>query len=328
LKTSPLSIYFPKDFLETAEGLMFAVVHKGLEQVGGEDKALCFLRYIQVNYKEKQSRHWQKLNTDAANEFLKVNHPEYLHYSVALDAHLHAVAVNRIVNYHQPRQRLLQLVNQQQLDPVEQDCFDLCQMLKPAGVDLAYVGVTGSLLIGAQKATSDVDLVIYDRQTFHHARALMAKLIETGELSGLTEADWREAYKRRGCALTFDEYVWHEQRKYNKGMINRRKFDLGLLTLENSTGSGVYRKSGAINLEAKVTESSYSFDYPAVYNIDHDTIGTVVCFIATYTGQAVVGETVEIAGLLEQADDGEKRIVVGSSREAPGEYIKVISCPH
>ncbi|MEY3107605.1 MAG: hypothetical protein RIT35_1783, partial [Pseudomonadota bacterium] len=45
---------------------------------------------------------------------------------------------------------------------------------------------------------------------------------------------------------------------------------------------------------------------------------------ATYTGQAVKGETVEVSGLVEQTKEGLKRIVVGSSREAPGEYIKVV----
>jgi hypothetical protein len=38
----------------------------------------------------------------------------------------------------------------------------------------------------------------------------------------------------------------------------------------------------------------------------------------------MVGETIEIAGMLEEDEHGNQRIVVGSSREAQGEYIKVI----
>jgi predicted nucleotidyltransferase len=52
----------------------------------------------------------------------------------------------------------------------------------------------------------------------------------------------------------------------------------------------------------------------------------VVSFTATYTGQAVNGELIEIAGVVEQNAHGVKRIVIGSSREAHGEYIKVIRC--
>ena len=69
---------------------------------------------------------------------------------------------------------------------------------------------------------------------------------------------------------------------------------------------------------------TYAFDYPAEFKLDHEEITHVVCFTATYTGQAIKGELIEIAGQVEQASDGLKRIVVGSSREALGEYIKVI----
>jgi hypothetical protein len=67
-----------------------------------------------------------------------------------------------------------------------------------------------------------------------------------------------------------------------------------------------------------------SFDYPANFQIVHPHIQTVVCFSATYNGQAQTGEWIEVAGQLEQAYDGQQRIVVGSSREARGEYIKVL----
>jgi predicted nucleotidyltransferase len=50
----------------------------------------------------------------------------------------------------------------------------------------------------------------------------------------------------------------------------------------------------------------------------------VVCFTATYNGQAFNAEQVAIAGQLEQDQFGVKRVVVGSNREALGEYIKVI----
>jgi predicted nucleotidyltransferase len=35
-------MFFAKDFIETAEGLIFAVVERGVE----DGKALCFLRYV------------------------------------------------------------------------------------------------------------------------------------------------------------------------------------------------------------------------------------------------------------------------------------------
>jgi hypothetical protein len=79
-------------------------------------------------------------------------------------------------------------------------------------------------------------------------------------------------------------------------------------------------------LQCKVIDDAHAFDYPAEFKIDHPQISSIVSFTATYTGQAVTGEMIEVAGVLEQSEHGVKRIVVGSSREALGEYIKVIHC--
>jgi len=77
-------------------------------------------------------------------------------------------------------------------------------------------------------------------------------------------------------------------------------------------------------LQCRVIDDARGFDYPAEFKIDHQQIGSIVSFTATYTGQAVNGERVAVSGMLEQSEFGVKRIVVGSSREAHGEYIKVI----
>jgi predicted nucleotidyltransferase len=266
------------------------------------------------------------VTTEPANDYLMQHHPEYLYYSTHLDAHLHAVSTERIIQHHKPKQRLEQILANPLRDKVEQDLFDLCLLLERNGLDLTQVGVTGSLLIGVQQDNSDIDLVFYERETFHEARALIARLIDKNQLTNLSEKDWQEAYNRRSCTLNRQDYVWHERRKFNKGVINGRKFDLNLVADKVLLEPISYRKLGEVVLQANITEDWLSFDYPALYTIDHATVATVVCFIATYTGQAVIGETVEVSGLLEQAADGGNRIVVGSSREAPGQYIKVITC--
>ena len=316
-----IDMYLAKDFIETEEGLCFAVVQNGAERCGTDDKVLCFLRYIRL-----EDGQWQKVLTAQANDYLKMHYPAYLHYSAVLDANLHAVAVDKIASHHQPRQRLQQVLNNPQRDNVEQDLYDLCSLFQQNGLDLLQAGVTGSILIGAQKPDSDIDVVFYDRDTFHKARAITSDLIYKQQLTNLDDIAWQEAYERRSCSLSLEEYVWHERRKYNKALINGRKVDLNFVDGQIHSETSKFQKCGTIVLQCKIMEDKHSFDYPALYTIDNETIKTVVCFIATYTGQASIGETVEISGLLERAVDGGYRIVVGSSREAPDEYIKVISC--
>jgi predicted nucleotidyltransferase len=81
-----------------------------------------------------------------------------------------------------------------------------------------------------------------------------------------------------------------------------------------------------MTLQAQVIDDEAAFDYPAEFKLNHPQISAVVSFTATYTGQAVNGEIVEASGLVEQNHEGFKRLVVGSSREADGEYIRVIQC--
>lgn len=303
-----------KDFIETAEGLIFAIVEQGTEQ----GKALGFLRYV------KENSGWKKVTTDHANAFLAQHHPDYLHYSSVLDARLHAVAVDRIVQHHRPKHRLQQIMQKKQQDVVEQDLLALCMLFQQHGLDLTQTGITGSLLVGVQKHNSDIDLVCYGRSVFHQFRHITRELIKKGHLQELNDEDWQQSYQRRSCDLSFTEYVWHERRKTNKAVINGRKFDLNFIDELKRSEMTSYKKCGAITLQCKVIDDTYAFDYPAEFKIDHEHISSVVSFTATYTGQAVSGEIVEVSGILEQSDQGVKRIVVGSTREAHGEYIKVI----
>ena len=306
--------YLPKDFIETAEGLLFAVVDQHIEQ----DKALCFLRYVHQNDR------WLKKTTDEANAFLIRHCPAYLHYSERLDARLHAVPRQRIMRHHRPRDRLDRILRDKRHDVVERDVSILARLLRERGIDLTRVGVTGSLLVGVQRNSSDIDLVCYGRDVFHRCRAMVRELIEEGCLEPLHEAGWQESYLRRDCSLSFDDYVRHERRKCNKALVNGRKFDLSLVEQWGAAKETGYQKIGPITLLCRVIDDTHVFDYPAIYRIEHDNIDRVLCFTATYTGQAFKGERIEVSGILEQNEQGFRQIVVGSSREAHGEHIKVI----
>lgn len=306
-------LFYPKDFIATAEGLLFAVVSQGLEN----GKVLCFLRYV------LEASGWKKYPTAAANAFLHAHHPQYLHFSPHLAAHLHAVALPQIIRHHTPRQRLQTLLHSPRTDAVLEDAYQLGNLLQSHGVNLAEVGITGSVLVDTHNPASDIDLVCYDRAVFKHCRQLVGTLTLQGLLADLAEADWQDAYQRREAALSYPEYLWHERRKYNKGLINGRKFDLSLVH-DSVAEDGNCSKLGPATLHCRITDDTYSFDYPARFSTDHPTIPTIICFTATYSGQALTGENVEAAGMLEQTADGQQRLVVGATREAKGEYIKVI----
>ena len=306
--------YQAKDFIQTRQGLLFAVVDYSLER----NKVLCFLRYVCLNGL------WRKVNTDEANTLLKAQHPDFLHYSERLDAHLHAVSESLITQHYQPKSVLNQLLRQDADDAAIQDLQGLCGLLQTHHLELNYFGVTGSILVGMQNHASDMDLVCYDRDTFHQARHIIQALIAKNQCQMLNQDDWLNTYQRRACDFALDDYIWHEQRKYNKALFNQRKFDLSLLAPTEHHNLRQFQKAGFVRIQADVIDDSLGFDYPAQFGISHPDIKSVVCFTATYTGQAKVGERITVAGQLEIDDQGQQRIVVGSSREAIGEYIRVL----
>ena len=126
--------------------------------------------------------------------------------------------------------------------------------------------------------------------------------------------------------ISTKKYKKHELRKFNKCISGNTKVDISMIpeNIERVEEHGPYKKTGQDKIESIVIDDTYSYDFPARYIIDHESINEIVSYTATYTGQAENGENVEAAGYVEQGSDGNKRILVGSSREAVGEYIRVL----
>jgi predicted nucleotidyltransferase len=307
--------YQPRDFIETPEGLIFAVVDSQLDA----GRVPCFLRY------RRDAGQPVKLGTEEANAWLAAHGPRYLFHSARLDASLHGVPPGAIRRHYRPRQRLAELRVETARDAIEAKARHLLAILESGGLPTGVIGITGSVLIGAQHPASDLDFVIYERAAFHRAREVVRDAIATGELAELTPEAWRDAYERRGCELSFAEYLWHERRKHHKGLCDGTKFDLTLVTDSINEPAGPAHKRGAVRVITEVTDAERAFDFPARYRLAHPEIAEALSFSHTYAGQALPGERVEIAGQLEETASGRRRIIVGSTREALGEFIKVQS---
>lgn len=308
--------YLPKDFIETEQGLIFAVVsyHPHHQKVG------CFLRYI------KDDNGWHKVDTEQANRLLERHYPEFLYYSSQFDAAFHAVSVDKISHHHRPEQRLQHLLNQPATDPLEHKLHNLIAIFRQYGIDTETIGLTGSMLIGQQKATSDIDLVIYGRQAFHRCREAVKQAIEDNLLQQLDKFNMQENYQRRDSELDFASFSWHEYRKFNKALIDGSKFDIGMVCLNDELDieHRHFLKRGIKTIQCRVTDDSRAYDFPARYQVDNALTPEVISFTHTYVGQVEKGEFIEVCGALECDASGTCRIVVGSTREARGEYIKVV----
>ncbi|PHS33030.1 MAG: hypothetical protein COA95_01580 [Methylophaga sp.] len=308
--------YLPKDFIQTKEGLIFAVV----DYQAHEGKVACFLRYV------LNDGVWGKIGTESANQLLQQNYPKYCYKSVHVDAAFHAVKVSDIIKHHCPEQRLQDVLQREPQDKIEITLHKLIPILVHYGAERHNLGLTGSMLINQQNEKSDIDLVIYGREAFHKTRQAVGKALIDGVLAPLDMTLMMDNFNRRSAALSFDDFTWHESRKLNKAAIEGIKFDIGMVCLadEIECDQNQYKKQGMRTVKTTVIDDHRAFDFPAHYVVDDEMTPDVLSFTHTYVGQAKLGETIEVSGAVERnIATGKCRLIVGSSREAEGEYIKV-----
>ncbi len=293
-----------RDFIEDADGWLYAV-----STYDNDDRIGCVLRYVpdaEGARAHPSGRRYTKYDFEEAYAHVARYKPAYaglLHRVPITDVRRVLkpdLEIDRIAATHPRVQKLVRLFAQ------------------PPGT----VGCTGSLLCELANESSDIDMVVYGKHWFA-AQALVRQGIREGKIEGLSEDMWRKVYEKRKPEITFDTFVLHEQRKWNRGQIEGTYFDI-LYTRSydeiRTAPSGRGEVLGKAVIEAKVTDASLAFDHPAGYTGDHESVSRVLSFTHTYSGQAMTGETIEACGILE-AHGTERWLVVGTTREARGEYI-------
>ncbi len=311
---NPAPAFLPKDFIASDDPLYFAVVAPGTEC----QRVRSALRYV------GRAGVLRKLSTEEARRYLRSHVPDYEFFSRELDIALCGVPTAAIARHYLPRQRLRDILRSSAPDALEQKLVKIIARFRSEGIEVAQVGVTGSMLIGAHRDGSDIDLVFYDRAEFFKARDVVRRASAAGFFSELDQELWREAYRRRAGDLSFEEYLWHEKRKYNKTAFRGTKIDLSFVDERQAPPAAGFRKRGQCQLRARVVNDDFIFDYPARYLIDDPRIPEILCFTPTYCGHAFRDEVIEVSGILEAAPDGRGRIIVGTSREAPGQWLRVV----
>lgn len=306
----------PGDYIAADDGLYFAVVLHGTS----DHPVHCSLRYV---YRKGEPP--RKLGTSEAYKLLESDYPRYLAYSEHLDTETILVPGSDITEIYRPVETLCRIGGAHNNDELTQTAATAAELLIENGVQRNVLGITGSLMLGFQHANSDIDILIYDRDDFRLARTIIKHLLETGTIHSLDETTWLETYKRRACSLEFNDYKKHEIRKYNKFILGSARIDIKHIPLLDILDyKKPSKKLGPATIKAKITDDSRIFSYPACYTTDNREIRQILCYTATYTGQAFAGEYIEASGMLECDAEGRRYMVIGTSREAPGEYIKVV----
>jgi predicted nucleotidyltransferase len=293
-----------RDFIEDIDGWIYAVsTYDNSEKIG------CVLRYVPDTRGERVSSsgtRYKKYDFEDAYAFIARHKPQY------------SDLVQRIP--HQDVKRILK--PELEISHIADNHPRVQKLLDLFGLPAGTIGCTGSLLCGLENETSDIDMVVYGKHWFT-AQEQVRQGILKGNIDELSPEMWQRVYEKRKPEITYDQFVLHELRKWNRGQIVGTYFDiLYTRSYDNlkSAPTGRGKIIGRRVIEAKVTDALLAFDSPAVYEVEHESVSRVLSFTHTYSGQALAGETIEACGICEQHDD-ELWLVVGTTREARGEYI-------
>lgn len=299
-----------RDFLITEDDWIFAVSDyfhpHGIRST---------LRYVpdENGERELNGTRYKKYDFDVAFDFMRENRPEWVE-------DVHVVPEESIKKVLRPNDVIGELSRS------DSRVGAIVRTLKEAGVPADKMGVTGSFLPGLQNEGSDVDFVVYGANWFVARDAIRKAKDEDGPIEDIDEEMWKKIYRKRIPEISFDEFVLHERRKGNRGMVEGTYFDLLFVRDWEQIKEPVRRGEdiGKMKIEAKVTNADLAFDSPSVYKVEHEEIDHVLSYTHTYAGQALAGEIIEASGTVEQVGDL-KRLVVGTSREPKGEWIRSLT---
>ncbi|MCZ7384869.1 MAG: nucleotidyltransferase domain-containing protein [Candidatus Methanoperedens sp.] len=295
-----------RDFIITHDDWIFAVADYCHE--GG---IRSILRYVpDPGGKRGTDKKYRKLDFDDAFVFMKKERPEWV-------SDVHIIPWDSVKQILAPNERLPSLVKK------NSKVRTIVNTLK--AIPLDKMGVTGSLLAGLENESSDIDFIVYGSSWFK-ARDIIARAkTEKNPITEISDEMWHEIYRKRKPELPFDEFLRHELRKGNRGMVGGTYFDLLYVRdWEDIVPCLRGRDIGYETIEATVTNADFSFDSPAIYKIDHPEISYVLSYTHTYAGQALVGERIEARGVVEVVGNL-KRLVVGTTREPKGEWIRSLT---
>lgn len=296
-----------RDFIVTKDDWIFAVA-----DYCHDDGIRSILRYVPDPQGTRGTgKKYRKMDFDEAFIFMRKARPEWV-------SDVHIVPWDSVKEILAPDKRLPQITEK------NEKVKAIVKSLEKH-VPLENMGVTGSLLPGLEIGSSDIDFIVYGSSWFTARDIIRREKQKKNPITEISDDMWQDIYKKRRPDISFDEFLLHEIRKGNRGMVGGTYFDL-LYVRDWKDIEPCLRGTDVGNktIEATVTNADFAFDSPAIYKIDHPEISYVLSYTHTYAGQALVGERIEARGMVEIVGNV-KRLIVGTTREPKGEWIRSLT---
>jgi hypothetical protein len=321
------------DLVETLDGNIFDV--KGLVHPPG--KVVAFIRFTpdpKGDRKRGNMSYRKVYPLQERYELLQKLFPQYLVFDTIFDEQLCEVPMEVIKRHYKPQEGLQTLRRKHQPDKVEMDALEFAEFLKKnVSVSWSNLGISGSLLVGLHKSSSDIDPIVYGsencRKVYSTLKSLLQRKDSPAKPYTLNELKRLFDFRSKDTVMSFEDFLRTESRKILQGMFKRRDYFVRCVKdwseIDERYGKVRYKSIGYARIKAKVTDDSEMIFTPCRYKvadvkilegIHAEPIEEIVSFRGRFCEQARNNETVIAQGKVEKVQrQGEKeyfRLLLGN----------------
>ena len=270
-------------------------------------------------------------------ELLRGPFKAYVRFDPVLGDEFCEVPWRDVARLYDPVEALEELRKRDELDPVERDAVELAELLKEeANIPWRAIGLTGSIMLGLHKPSSDVDIVVYGRGEAMRAHEALRNLMSSGALRPYGPAELRKlhTFRSKDTPMEFDVFARVERRKVIQGFFGTREYFIRFVVSREPEPYGAVRFSrvGRATIRALVVGDEEAIFTPCSYEIadvevlegpELEPIRAICSFRGRFCEHAKRGEQVIARGklelVMERGGRGWYRLVVGNE---PGDFFK------
>jgi len=324
------------DMVETEANLIFDV--KGL--VHPADYIIAFIRYFpdEKGVRTREGRNFEKVySLWRRYALLKARFPKYLVYDPIFDETLCEVPADSVKRHYKPVDKLQELRSSDHVDSLQHKALRFAELLQEtSGIAWSGLGISGSIMVGLQTATSDIDLVVYGSKNCGLVYSALRSMFENGHESvkAYRRQDMKVLFdfRSKDTAIGFEDFVRMEARKVMEGKFEATDYFVRFVKdwneIDENYGDVQYKNVGNARLEATVIDDSESTFTPCTYKVENVKlleglkayqIEEITSFRGRFCEQAIEGETVVAEGKVERVTNRRKnsehfRLLVGGRR--------------
>ena len=304
---------------------------------------IAFLRYYpsETGARRRGGIRYDKVySLDERYKLLKKTAASYIYYDEVFGSIMQGVPAKEIYRHYEPIVRLKEIsADRGGLDTIEELSLSFCELLSESShIPLNKLGVTGSILVGLQSESSDIDVIVYGTENCLSLYKAIDSLYSDSK-SGLrpyTNSELRKLFKFRSSDThtEWESFLRTEKRRRLQGMYRGRDYFLRFVRdwdeVQENYGDHIYIPLGKATIKANVIDDSESTFTPCLYKVngvrilegqysDRPPINEICSFRGRFCEIAKKGETVTGRGKLELAKDRSgpvnTRLVVGEDKQ-------------